>query len=74
MVWLTQYYLPTDRRERYQAIARRHVEFITKLQKTRGPLGAIVILKAVRLHMTRAIAGQPLRYSAHPAVGINKMG
>lgn len=32
------------------------------------------MLKAIRLHMTRAMCGQPLMTSAHPQVGINKMG
>lgn len=47
---------------------------VNKWSSTQGNLNTIKRIKAIRLHVTRYLCGQPLLISAHPGIKLNKKG
>lgn len=47
---------------------------INRWISTQGNLNTVKRVKGIRLHVTRYLCGQPLLVSAHPGIGLNRLG
>jgi hypothetical protein len=66
--------MPTTNKQSWKQLARYWITSINKQVTCQGPLQTIKLLKAIRLHCTRYMAGEPLLQPSIPCLGLNKKG
>lgn len=72
LLWLTSR-LPLNRQERYISILDEWCLTISRWIKTRGEVETLKLLKAVRLHCTRYLSGEPLMTN-QSSIAVDKKG
>jgi len=71
--WLLPQF-PFDRRAKYKNLIEYWVNYLDLQCRCRGSVDAIKIAKAIRNHVTKYLAGEPIHFSIHPSLGLNKSG
>lgn len=71
--WLIAKHFPAARHRNYTDLARYWLEWLDRQRDNKG-LRAFDMAKAVRNHVTKFLAGEPVLHSIDPQVGINKSG